>query len=538
MANKKILAAVLILSMVAFFAMPVSSYAGPVQKPSAEMINGTGGQNNNYTDKEDVTFQISDYLPGTTLYVLVKEPGTGGSDTTLSAISSFVTGTDNPKSYNLWDLFDEGYLDTGHAAFKYKLLISTDPAVPNNDCINLNFWVPPAETYYTVTFMPGEQGTFPITTFGGLEAGDLTPSPPDITGHSDYEFDGWLPELLTYVEGDATYVAQWIASEEEGASIALDKEVGSSLSGPWNDTLVVSSLGPHIAYRFTVTNDGDYPLQNVTISDPDLSLSGVTLTPMPITIDALAVDETTTRSIECDLMDLPSTSWDGNVFLNEATARGYYSVPTNNVGATLRELPYVENSDTAEVTYSILTSEAAIHLDKTVAPASVTSRDEEVTYTFTVTNEGDYPLYGVSVSDAAIGVLIYFDTTLISEGDYFTTTRAFDLSNLGTDTYGSWDGDVFINTAMATAYYGQKETRIWDDDSAQVTYNTPTERRTRRTTVTEEPVPAAPVPIPEIVLDEPVPAAPLPKTGGLDPMFLYGLGLMVSSGGFMLKRRK
>jgi LPXTG-motif cell wall-anchored protein len=43
---------------------------------------------------------------------------------------------------------------------------------------------------------------------------------------------------------------------------------------------------------------------------------------------------------------------------------------------------------------------------------------------------------------------------------------------------------------------------------------------------------------PEVVLDEPVPAAPLPKTGGLDPSFLYGLGALLAGSGLVIKRKK
>jgi LPXTG-motif cell wall-anchored protein len=64
----------------------------------------------------------------------------------------------------------------------------------------------------------------------------------------------------------------------------------------------------------------------------------------------------------------------------------------------------------------------------------------------------------------------------------------------------------------------------------------PTPRRT--ITVSEEPTPAGPIITPEVVLDEQVPAAPLPKTGGLDPSFLYGLGALLATGGFVIRKRK
>jgi len=52
--------------------------------------------------------------------------------------------------------------------------------------------------------------------------------------------------------------------------------------------------------------------------------------------------------------------------------------------------------------------------------------------------------------------------------------------------------------------------------------------------LTPEPVPASPV----VVIEEPVPAAPLPQTGGFDPSFLYGLGLLLTGSGIAIKGRK
>ena len=81
-------------------------------------------------------------------------------------------------------------------------------------------------------------------------------------------------------------------------------------------------------------------------------------------------------------------------------------------------------------------------------------------------------------------------------------------------------------------------------DDAVVTYDPPSVTRRTITVINEAP-PASPIvePVAEEVvvpvLDEPVPAAaaPLPKTGGLDPSLLYGLGLLLASGGVAIKRR-
>jgi len=61
---------------------------------------------------------------------------------------------------------------------------------------------------YTVSYLPGEYGTFGAVSFVcGL--GDLTPKAPVVTGQSGWSFIGWAPNPTPTVLGDATYVAQW-----------------------------------------------------------------------------------------------------------------------------------------------------------------------------------------------------------------------------------------------------------------------------------------------------------------------------------------
>ena len=61
---------------------------------------------------------------------------------------------------------------------------------------------------YTVTYLPGEYGTFDAVSYV-CALGDLTPEAPVVTGQSGWSFIGWSPNPTPTVEGDATYVAQW-----------------------------------------------------------------------------------------------------------------------------------------------------------------------------------------------------------------------------------------------------------------------------------------------------------------------------------------
>ncbi len=61
---------------------------------------------------------------------------------------------------------------------------------------------------YTISYKPGEHGTFAVTS-STVEYGLSTPAAPAVTGESGYQFTGWSPSIRSTVTGDATYVAQW-----------------------------------------------------------------------------------------------------------------------------------------------------------------------------------------------------------------------------------------------------------------------------------------------------------------------------------------
>jgi LPXTG-motif cell wall-anchored protein len=63
---------------------------------------------------------------------------------------------------------------------------------------------------YTVTYDPGEHGTFDSAVTEDLHFGDDTPEEPATPGEEGWEFDGWDPEPTLTVEGSAIYTAQWV----------------------------------------------------------------------------------------------------------------------------------------------------------------------------------------------------------------------------------------------------------------------------------------------------------------------------------------
>ena len=67
---------------------------------------------------------------------------------------------------------------------------------------------------YTVTYKPGDHGTFDEQSYSGLHYGDDTPAfRGKTTGEDTWEFAGWQPEVAETVTGGATYTAQWERSD-------------------------------------------------------------------------------------------------------------------------------------------------------------------------------------------------------------------------------------------------------------------------------------------------------------------------------------
>jgi uncharacterized repeat protein (TIGR02543 family) len=64
-------------------------------------------------------------------------------------------------------------------------------------------------TTYSVTFDPGDHGTFPVLTADFIAEGAPTPAAPQSSGESGWRFTGWQPALAPTVTEDVIYVAQW-----------------------------------------------------------------------------------------------------------------------------------------------------------------------------------------------------------------------------------------------------------------------------------------------------------------------------------------
>lgn len=88
---------------------------------------------------------------------------------------------------------------------------------------------------YTVSYKPGDHGTFTEQNYKGLHYGDTTPAfQGETTGEATWEFAGWKPEVAATVTGGATYTAQWERSDYTVVVNHVSQESGVTMETSTN----------------------------------------------------------------------------------------------------------------------------------------------------------------------------------------------------------------------------------------------------------------------------------------------------------------
>jgi len=350
----------------------------------------------------------------------------------------------------------------------------------------------------------------------------------------DIGSEWWVDDIFTNVATASGFYDDMQYTDDDDAmveyeesitydpAIGVDKTVSLGEDGPWAENVMIESMGEDVYFKIVVSNEGDVDLENVMLIDDALGIDK--------NIGTLTVGAIYTEYAWAYADEIGTEWWDGDVLTNVATASAIFG-----------QVTYSDDDD-ATVTYNdseVRTPD--IQLTKTVDRTTVSSRNADVEYTFEVYNNGDYNLFEVYIYDEDLDEYFYFDGVL-ETGETFTTTFEFDLADLGTGDISDWDGNVFTNWATAYGYGDFQQEGVSDRDDATVRYRSGGGGGGGggggTTTVIDEPTPAAPAPVvEEVVLDQPIPAAPLPQTGGFDPLFLYGLGALLASGGAIMRRR-
>ena len=242
--------------------------------------------------------------------------------------------------------------------------------------------------------------------------------------------------------------------------IAIVKD--SVLADPNGDGF--AEVGDIITYTFTVTNTGNLPLSDITITDPLPGLSGITFVGGDVNNnDTLDLDEiwtyTATYAITQDDLN------NGNVS-NQAVATGM--TPMNN--------PVMDNSDNNspvedDPTDTPIRQNGAIAVVKTAALGDLnndgrTEVGDIITYTFTVTNVGNVPIENVVLMDDLIeqaGELVVYVSGDTNNDDILDLDETWIYTAIYVITQADIDAGQVENQAVAT---GETPTgTVVDDDS-------------------------------------------------------------------------
>lgn len=95
---------------------------------------------------------------------------------------------------------------------------------------------------FTVTYDPGEQGTFESLITKNLDYNAETPGAPKVSGKPGYTFAGWDPEVVNTVTENTTYTAQW--TQNKYTVTYTDGVGGQAFADQTTDNLVYGDETP------------------------------------------------------------------------------------------------------------------------------------------------------------------------------------------------------------------------------------------------------------------------------------------------------
>jgi hypothetical protein len=236
----------------------------------------------------------------------------------------------------------------------------------------------------------------------------------------------------------------------QGPGIDLVKEVSVDNQVSWLDAN--SAPGPNttsgspVYFRFRVTNTGNVPLTGLTLTDSDFDLSGCSNKPDPFTPGS---------TYTCTLGPVSAIAGQHS---NTGTTTGTYNgTPYSDTDLAHYNTPITPAIDLVK---EVSTDNQVTWLDANSAPGPSTTAGSPVYFRFRVTNTGNVPLTGLTLTDS--------DFNLSGCGN---KPDPFAPGSTYTCTYGPVSAIVgqHQNTGSATGTYNA--TPYSDTDLAH--YNTP-----------------------------------------------------------------
>ena len=165
----------------------------------------------------------------------------------------------------------------------------------------------------------------------------------------------------------------------------------------------LGEVGEQISYVFTVTNNGNVTVHDITVTDPTVGAVVCAVTTLA------PAEQTTCRSV--DAHTVTQADLDRGRVDNTATAHGFGPPVDDTDGAPVTSDPAQASVPTVEPRPGLGLAKEA-HLTDLVVQNGVANLGDTVTWTFTVVNTGNQTLTDISVTDSRAGTVTCEQTTL------------------------------------------------------------------------------------------------------------------------------
>ncbi|WP_408955245.1 hypothetical protein [Natroniella sp. ANB-PHB2] len=195
--------------------------------------------------------------------------------------------------------------------------------------------------------------------------------------------------------------------------------------------------GTDPVFRYIVTNTGNVPLENITLTDTELGL---------ITIPITTLDPEGSF-----IVDVTGT-WAEDQQVNIATVTGDYEDITVSDQDPAHYVGVVLDEPTIDVEKFVSPDEGATFFDADTPPGPTIPEGIDPVFRYVVTNTGNVPLENITLTDDVLGP-ITIPTTTLDPGESFTV-----------DVTGTWAEGQQSNVATVTGEY--EDITVTDDDPA------------------------------------------------------------------------
>lgn len=253
-------------------------------------------------------------------------------------------------------------------------------------------------------------------------------------------------------EGDVTVAVKGGNGFEAGtvpgasctvADVTLVKSISADGGETWSDAeiepgLLIDEPGTPIIFNLSVTNTGDFPLENIVLSDTGYDLSACSI-PATLEVDA---------TFDCEINGLEAVEGqNSNTATVTALANGQEISDTDSAFYYAGELPLIS----IEKALSLAGDSTWRSADE--APGYQTRVDASLEFQITVANDGNVDLTNIVLSDSMYDTSACEIPEVMAPGDVFTC-------NYGPLEVGE-EGE-YVNTATVTALAGEMELSATD----------------------------------------------------------------------------